>query len=387
METRRQIDRSLLSLILSERLPDSDWDSFSAPDWDSIVRLAQAEGVGPLLYWRLSRSERIGRLPEPLQAALRAMYFGTKLNNEQIVRELKTLAGPFEQAGIPVVVLKGVCFALTIYPDIDVLVPARRFSEAVRIVKGLGYVEDVPEAVPGLRALLGDEISLRKTGTPYTVLELHNSLLVNKSFSYAVPVDWFWEQTDPLSGPAANMKFETLRMLTPSAQLLYASAHAVLTHGGPNMSLRWLYDLDCLIRSYAAQIDWDLVLSRASMFHWSSALDVALSQTCRFFNSPVPDSVLAQLSNTRDRHRSLIEQKGVGHPSRVMEEYQNLRTRKWYGRLVMLLGLIAPAPAYMRWRYGLKSNWSLPAWYLYRWWGICKDAVKTLWLVAHRRVS
>jgi hypothetical protein len=44
----------------------------------------------------------------------------------------------------------------------------------------------------------------------------------------------------------------------------------------------------------------------------------------------------------------------------------------------LILALIAPSPAYMRWRYGLHSAWALPAYYLYRWWGIFKDAIQTV---------
>jgi hypothetical protein len=388
MEKRKLIDKHLLSRILSERLPDSDWDSFSPADWESIVHLARAEGVGPLLYWALSRSGRIQLLPEPLQASLRAMYFSTRMNNEQIIQELRTLTSLFDRAGIPVVALKGICFALTVYPDIglrpmadlDLLVPASKLPAAIRIVKSLGYVDGPPEAFPGLRGLLGDEINLQKTHAPFTQLELHNSLLVNKSFTYAAPVDWFWEQAEPLCSSLSQPKLETLRMLTPNAQLLYGAAHIMLKHGGREATLRWLYDLDCLIRFYAerGRMDWDLILQQARAFQWSSALDAALSQTQGYFNSPIPSKVLAHLSGARDQHRNLIAQKQAKPATRILEEYQELLTRKWYGRVILILGLLAPSPAYMRWRYGLKTYRALPLWYLYRWWGIFKDAIYTV---------
>jgi hypothetical protein len=57
-----------------------------------------------------------------------------------------------------------------------------------------------------------------------------------------------------------------------------------------------------------------------------------------------------------------------------------------YGRIRLILALVAPTPAYMRWRYGLKSSWVLPAWYLFRWGGIFKDAVKTAWLIIQKAV-
>jgi hypothetical protein len=136
-----QIDRTTLSLIISDRMQPADLDSFSPDDWDFVVKMAQAEGVGPLLYWRLSRAGTISCLPKQSQHSLRAMYFSTQINNEQMVQELERLMRHFDPAGIPVVALKGVCFALTIYPnlglrpmaDVDLLVPASKLSAAVRM--------------------------------------------------------------------------------------------------------------------------------------------------------------------------------------------------------------------------------------------------------------
>lgn len=381
-----QIDRTLLSQIISERTQALALDSLTPDDWELLMKEAQAEGVGPLLYWALNRSGKLPRLPQVVANCLRAMYFSTRMNNEQILQELAMLTRRFDEAGIPTVALKGVCFALTIYPDLglrpmvdlDLLIPASKLSAAVQIAKNLGYVEIVPETFAGLRKLLGDEISLKKTSAPFSMLELHNSLLVDKSFTYAVPVDWFWSQTEPITGMSSTRVVPYLLMLSPTAQVLYACAHAVLKHGGESISLRWLYDLDRLICVYLNRIHWELLLRQAKLFQWSSALDAAFSQTVNLFNTPIPDHVLAEVSRSTDRHRKLIELKQNRPATRVLEEYQQLSARKWYGKLIMMLGLIAPSPAYMRWRYGLKSDWALPGYYLYRWGGILRDAVQTL---------
>ena len=395
METERPIDRSLLSLILSGRLPEPDWESFSAADWEALARLAQREEVAPLLYWSLSQSGRLGRLPGPLQASLRALYFGIRMKNEQSLKQLGRLASLLHRDRIPVVVLKGACFALTIYPDIglrpmadlDLLVPASRSAEAIRSARSLGYTDAVPEALPGLNDLLSHAACLKKRDTPYTTLEVHHTLVADSSFTHAVPADWFWSQTEPLKGTGLEDGSRHVRMLTPTAQLLYACAHAMLQHGGRNTSLRWLYDLDRLIETYAGRIDWGLLVSQARAFEWSSAISAALAETSACFATRVPERVLEELSRQPDRNaarvRSLLSQPAT----HTLEEYQKLQSLDGYGRLRLTLALLMPTPAYMRWRYGLRSAWTLPGWYLYRWWGIFKDAVKTLWLITHRRVS
>jgi hypothetical protein len=387
-----KIDNHVLSLIISERIQVLNLDSFSPADWDQLVSKAQAEGVGPLVYWVLSRLGKFSSVPQSARNSLHSMYAITWRQTQKIIKELEVVAHLYDQADIPAVVLKGACFALTIYPDIglrqmgdlDLLVQKSKLTEAVRIAKTLGYMDTLPEASPGLSDILSHAICLQKTGQQAITLEIHNSLVADKSFTYAVPVDWFWEQTEPLIASSSQVRFEGLRMLTPTAQALYAAAHAMLQHGGRNTPLRWYYDLDQLIRFYAERMDWDLLLSQARIFEWGSALDAALYHTQLYFDTPIPDNVRASLSGVTDRHQPLIKLLQTQPATHILEECQKLLSLNGYGRFRLVLALVAPSPAYMRSRYQLKSVWALPAYYLYRWWGIFIDAVHTVILLFRR---
>jgi len=370
--------------ILNSEIP-IQWDTFSVFDWGQLVSKAQIQGLAPLMYWLLSKSGKFSSIPEPARNSLRLNYSVTWIKNQIIFKELESLAKTFKQADIPLVLLKGACFALTIYPDIglrpmgdlDILVPGSRLSKAVQIAQSFGYVDTIPDASPGLRALLNHEICMQKTGPQAITLEIHNSLVADKAFSYAVPVDWFWEQSEPLGG-TLQARFEPLRMLTPTAQVLYAAAHAMLQHGGKVAPLCWFFDLDRLIRSYDGRMDWDLLLSQARIFEWGSALDVALVQTHACFRTPIPEYVWAGLSEHADRHRKLVALKQVRPATHILEEFQKLQSLNWYGRFRLVTALIAPSPTYMRWRYGLKTSWEIPAYYVIRWWGILKDGFRSL---------
>ncbi|MBI5296406.1 MAG: nucleotidyltransferase family protein [Chloroflexi bacterium] len=348
--------------------------------------MAQREGVGPLLYWRFSRSGRFPTLPEGVRFALRSLYAASWAANHRLFQELGNILVPFRELGIPAVLLKGGCHALTIYPDpglrpmsdLDLLVPKSRFLEAVQIVRSLGYVDSEPESLPGIRALLNHEACLVKDTV---VVEIHHSLVADKSFTYAVPVDWFWEQTEPL--PSLDTRLHGLHMLTPSAQLLYAAAHAMLQHGGHKVPLRWEYDIDQLVRSYADRLDWRLLLSQARAFAWTSALREALSSARENFDTPIPRDVENQLVQTTDRHARLVAEKQIRPATHIHRERLKWLSLNWMGRLQMLAALVFPSPAYMRWRYGFQGHWRLPWYYLVRWGGILKDglrmAASTVW--------
>jgi hypothetical protein len=381
-----QPDNQTLSLILLDRLQELNWDSFSDANWDTLVHKAQLEGVAPLVYWAFSRSERLPSLPQSARNLLRISYASTWMRNQRNLNELEILSQTFAQAEIPIVVLKGICFALTLYPDIglrpmgdmDILVPGSNFSEAVCIAKTLGYEDNNPDASPGLRDLLGHDVCLQKKGPLPITLELHHSLVADKTFTYAVPMDWFWEQTELLGTSSSQMRFEKLLMLTPVAQVLYAASHAMLQHGGKNTSLCWYYDLDRLIRHYGKRIDWHQLLSQARTFEWGSALQAALTQTYAYFGTPIPKHVRVSLSEGTDRHQRLVALKQTIPTTHSLEEHQKFLSLNWYGRFRLVLALIVPSPAYMRWRYQLKSSWALLAYYPIRWWGIAKDAFYTV---------
>jgi hypothetical protein len=373
-------------------VPTVAWRNYSETEWLDLVNQAQFEGLAPLLYWVLSKSGHFSTIPEPVRQALRASYAGTWMQNQKFLKELETLAQRFHAAGIPLVLLKGACFALTIYPeisvrpmgDLDILVPASRLSEAVKIASSLGYRDDLPEASTGLNDLLNHHVCLQKPGLHSTSLEIHDSLVADKSFIYGVPVDWFWEQIEPLQVTRPGLKFDNLFILTPTAQVLYASAHAILQHGGRNTPLRWIYDLDRLVCFYADRLDWDLLFSQAQTFEWGSALYVALAKANEYFHTPVPEQFNTKLFTSSDRHQNLVAQKLIKPATHTLDEYQKLLELTGYARLRLFIALLIPGPAYMRWRYSVKYSWALPFWYLHRWWGILQDGFRSLVSLAQK---
>jgi hypothetical protein len=379
-------DRQILSLLVSGRFDAAGWELFSDADWGRMIEKARMEGVAPLLYWAFSRSANFSSLPQDVQNSLRASYAYTWMKNQKNFKVLETLSHLFAQKDVLVVLLKGACYALTIYPDIglrpmgdlDILVPAQKSSDAIQIVKSLGYTDwmpDAPEIFSGQQVFLNHEVCLQKP--KYAPIEIHRSLMVENTFTYSVPMDWFWEQTEPL-GAVSQMHFEKLLVLTPVAQMLHAAVHSMLQHGGSDTPLRWYYDLDQMVRYYQNRLDWDVLLFQAGKFEWGSALEAALSYTLACFDTPIPNDVRSRLSNHSDRHRKLVALKQVQPSTLILGEHQQLLSMNWHGRFRLVLALIFPSPAYMRWRYKFQSIWVLPWYCLVRWAGILRDGIDTV---------
>ncbi len=381
------IDRRLLSQVISARAQEMSWDSFTPTDWKEFAQQAQREGIAPLVYWVFSQRE-INPMPKSIREFFRAAYLQTWAKNQVILKELASLAIRFEEAGIEVVVLKGACFALTLYPDIglrgmgdlDILVPADKITRAVEIAKTLGYADILRDVAPKLQEALNHEILMEKQITPLITLEIHRSLVADRSFVYAVPVEWFWSQTENLK----KAGYANALMLSPIAQLLYASAHIALQHGEKDAPLRWYYDVDLLIRAYAERMDWDALLSQAKNFKWGSALRAVIFKTREYFDTPIPREIENQLANISDQNQKLVEMLKHKPATHILEEFQKMAVLNGRARLQLMWTLIFPDAAYMRWRYQFQTGWLLPAYYLIRWLGIFKDGVSTLRSLLHK---
>lgn len=376
-------DLSVLCKIISKN--NSDGELFPIRDWETLVSQAKRQGVAPLVYWNLSQAGKLSHIPETARKALRAEYAMTLFTNQQLFSQLETLSRHFKAAGIPIVALKGACFALTLYPDIglrpmsdlDVLVPEALLPKAIKIATELGYKDLLPEVYPGIRSILKQEVELFLNGSR---LELHNNLLVDTSFTFSAPTEWFWKQAT-LPNSDLQARFEGLQILSPEANILYLAAHTVLKHSPRRAILRQFYDLDQVIRQHAKTLDWAMMLKQAKTFEWSSALFEAFSTIKEYFTTPVPEDVMTALAQTTDRHQKLIEAIKINPETRTLEEYQVFLASNWYGKVLLVCGLLLPSPAYMRWRYKFTHFWELPLWYLRRWLGIMKDLTLTLTVI------
>jgi hypothetical protein len=366
-----------------------DWDTSQEVDWVQLVYKAQDESLAPLMYWILSRSGNLSSIPKSARTILRASYYKTWAINQNIYKELEILARGFEEAAIPLVVLKGACYARTIYTDIglrpmtdlDLLVPETALKQAAHIAESIGYEEIEPVGKPVRLMEMSHHICMHKTSPPQIKLELHKELVAANSFLYAVPMGWFWEQTEPMVALSPKGQIDNLLMLTPPAQILYAAAHAMLEHGGMETHLLWLYDLDRLVRCYGGRLDWGKLLSQAKIFAWGSTLDAAFSKTVACFNTPIPEHVLSHLSGISDRNKRFVIRKQVRPTTDMAEQAQKLLSLKASARFRYLLGIVFPTTTYIRWRFQPKTPWAIPAFYLVHWWHILRSGLHLL--IAH----
>ena len=101
--------------------------------WPVIMERARSHQVYPLVYRSLSDLGFSG-VPEAVQSGLKSLYLANALRNQLLAEELARVLSLLGDAGIPVIPLKGVPLALSLFGDpaarvcgdIDILVPPCR---------------------------------------------------------------------------------------------------------------------------------------------------------------------------------------------------------------------------------------------------------------------
>lgn len=117
-------------------------------NWNEVEKLAIWHRLPPLLYQNL-KSSRADSGPEPssLMGRLESVYMGTLVRNLYLRSELVRIADAFQSGSVPLIVLKGLALAETIYEDvalrpiadIDLLVRVSDLDRARLLLRELGY--------------------------------------------------------------------------------------------------------------------------------------------------------------------------------------------------------------------------------------------------------
>jgi len=140
-----------------------------------LADVARRLALAGLLWSRLTAEQR-GLLPSPIGQTLADVHLGLALRGEALRRLLERYVTRLDEAGIPVLLLKGAALIQTVYErpaervmrDLDLLVPDEKLLQARAMV-----AEDATEIRP-------DRPGLRHLGTmllpgEYTSIELHSA--------------------------------------------------------------------------------------------------------------------------------------------------------------------------------------------------------------------
>ncbi len=262
------------------------------------------ESLWPLLPRLLASAEKQGlaaRLSPAAHKRLREL--ATHAVAAHMVHEqwLERLLEQFEQAQIPVILLKSSAFAHTLYPaasprvgrDLDLLVQERHFQRASALLEERMQPVTLDDNRPATAARLFERVFRPRNGAGPTV-ELHRALTNPGIFQ--IDEEPLWETSLPHPRHASRF----VRILSPEHSLLHLAVHAFrdldfCTHN--------LLDAHRILTRWRP--DPDRLADTAERWGARAVLHCLLHNSRAVLGTPLPDPLQQRIEPGRLRRRSM----------------------------------------------------------------------------------
>jgi hypothetical protein len=293
---RLSIETRLLTLLARATVPAADAERASSLiaggiSWPLLGAQARFHGVTPLLFRSLERL-RSHDVPGDVLAELCAVYRENAVRNAILAHELRRVLVALVDAGVPVMPLKGVALAESLYgdaalrvcSDIDILVPRARVRHAHDTIVGLGYRTEFTEKF-FLDLLTHHDIecafSFEGHGVEYT-LDLHWGVSW-PGVRGRRAMDELWAEARP-----SSFRGVAIHGLGPEWEVLVLAIHAARHRW---QALKWLVDVHELC--VRGGIDWSIVRERAGELGWHEIVQITLGLSHLLLETPMPAELRA----------------------------------------------------------------------------------------------
>jgi hypothetical protein len=253
--------------------------------WPRALRTAREYELAPLVYAGL-RTLGFPGVPDPVHSEWTRIFRFNAIRNELLARELARILRLLGDAGIPVMPLKGVALAESLYDDpalrvcsdIDVLLSPQNAIEAFHIAVSCGYKPGFtqPRLLDLVVRYAYHGVLMREERTRTYRLELHWALFSGGGLESEL-LEQIWSD-------AARKTFYGVPAFALSAEweFLYLAVHAAQDSG---LSLKWFADLDRLCSR--GILDWKKVNDKAKSLGWEEAVRSSLAACCSLFETPI----------------------------------------------------------------------------------------------------
>lgn len=267
-------------------------------DWQQVLELAAWHRLLPLLWHHLTeRGEHADQVPSAVLGELRRFAREALAGHLRLEGELRRALAALDEAGIPVVLLKGAALVEAVYAhqglrpmaDLDLLVPPDDVRRAFDVVQGLGYEVRGPKVRArdddAWLASLHHHLPL-VTPSGSVLVELHHRLVVDRP---DYDVDGVWARAIPSEAPPPHL------LPAPEDLFLHVAAHFALDRINRERSgLGQLADLVRISRRW--DLDWAAIADRARGSGVADRLFLALSSAQLLFGDLAPPPVLTTLT-------------------------------------------------------------------------------------------
>ncbi len=284
-------------------------------EWEGVLFFAELHSVAPLLDHHLKRFEWSDLIPAEARRKLLQLSHRAGYQNRQYSQALQGLLKVFGEAGIPIIVLKGLSLVELIYGDLrlrqltklDLLIPVEKLDAARSLVSRMGYVNRKRRPVQPLFRSLYSQLELVKQ-RDFEVQILLQWGVLNRPRIHAIDIRRFWAEAK-----FARISGRDVLIPSPTDLVLYLclqpDKHGYLNSCALHVDDRpgfifdiWtdnrlvrFTDIYEVIRHYDGAIDWGVLTERARASGIEGSVYSALHWVTRLFGPLTPPWVLESL--------------------------------------------------------------------------------------------
>lgn len=337
------------------------------PDaWNAITEYACTHGLAGLV--QKASADREWEIPGAYRAKLAESAARIAARNLHLRHHLERVATCLNDAGIQMMVLKGMALNHRIYDrvdlrpmtDVDLLFRFDDIERACRVLKAAGCVDGEPLLREDFFPRFYYEREFRPSAAPNVKFDVHARLF--RPWRYRnVPVDSFWNDAQPIAIGDAEL-------LAPGHEgmLIHLCVHAAC-HGASRML--WLLDIHRYARRFGAEIDWTGFVDRVKEMKLAWPTLVAIRAVTKTFGPTAPATVISALESETagwaDRLALWQAPRDDQHPlARLCVDA--LVGRGWKDQMAYLGALLVPQRAHMAELYRTHHPGWLPCAHVWR---------------------
>ncbi len=352
------VQSKLLQIIRLNR--NSDHVNFTIEQWEEILELAKGHYIAPFLYTKLNNLPI--QVPNEISVKLKKSYFQNTGRNLAIASVFKQIAMALETQNIPLIPLKGVYLAQTLYKtlgervigDFDLLVPKDKLLLAFEIATQVGFTSSKPLILEEwIRTK--HQLCLQVNPENKFGLEWHWHIF-SPTQSHQLKVDALWDRAVPIEIAQYHMM-----ALSHEDTVLHLANH-ISNHHQFLFGFRNLIDLMLFCDKHQDELDWHLIGSRARKWGIDKGAFVAIYIVRHYLGAPIPAQFLGQFKpegfseeHVKDALQQLFVLPGQAQSiSMTRQRIQSTSGIVSKGR--ELVDILFPTPSRMAVRYGIDPD-------------------------------
>nr|WP_319397831.1 nucleotidyltransferase family protein [uncultured Carboxylicivirga sp.] len=346
MSESKQIEKEAIESLIHLNLCGQIVVSFEKALEASFVQLAVVHGLGANIFLKVKREKIVGISEEHIDLWKRN-YFQISLQFQQKLKVFLEIQELFKQNNIPIVALKGIALAISLYDDegvrpmgdIDILVPEGKAMEALKLLKNAGAIQAyTPRSVIHEKA----HSHVRAVNYNGVLVEIHQRLFALGNRFY-VDTNACFDNTKSIMYQMKNIL--VLNDLYMAYHLICHLAYNVKNEG---LRLGWLLDIALLLNKQNNLLDFvQEVLSFKSALR-KEILDV-IKMASLFLCVEKQKCILKD--NDEEQYTHLVEKYVKLRENKVMYKITNVKeifsVPGWSNKLQLLWYELFPSKEYM----------------------------------------